>query len=173
MIARQPIYRLKGTHMSQDFPTFCSQCGAHNRPDGTFCRNCGAQLRRTLDYQQQRPPAQFVQPPSPGPAPPQQFAPPPSPSAPQVIIQQNLYGAPYPQMIARPPRSRVSFILLGLFFGVLGVHNFYAGYGGRGAAQLLITLFIGWLIVPIFFVWVWMIIEIIVVKTDAFGIPMT
>ncbi len=76
-------------------------------------------------------------------------------------------------MIARPPKSRVSYILLGFFLGGLGVHNFYAGYSGRGVAQLLITLFIGWLIIPLFFIWVWVIIEIIVVKTDALGIPMT
>jgi TM2 domain-containing membrane protein YozV len=138
-------------------------------------------MRRSLDYQQQQqqPPAQYAPPPAPNPAPPQQFtppqqfAPPPSPSAPQVTIQQNLYGAPYQQMIARPPKSPVSYILLGLFLGWLGVHNFYAGYSGRGVAQLLITLFIGWLIIPLFFIWVWVIIEIIVVKTDALGVPMT
>ncbi|MGH9832735.1 MAG: NINE protein [Blastocatellia bacterium] len=91
----------------------------------------------------------------------------------KVIIQQHIYGASYQQMIARPPKSRVSYILLGFFLGGLGVHNFYAGYSGRGVAQLLITLFIGWLIIPLFFIWVWVIIEIIVVKTDSLGIPMT
>lgn len=156
--------------MSQELPTFCSQCGAHNRPGGTFCRNCGASLRSSLDYQQQQQqaPAQYAPPPSPAP---QQFPPPP-PSAPQVVIQQNLYGAPYQQMVARPPKSRVSYILLGLFLGGFGVHNFYAGYSGRGVAQLLIVIFIGWLIIPLFFIWVWVIIEIIAVKTDAYGIPM-
>ncbi len=156
--------------MSQELPNFCAHCGAHNRPDGTFCRNCGAQLNPTPDYRQQQPPQQFIQPPLQGAAPPQQFVAPPAP--PQVVIQQNLYGAPYQQMIARPPKSRVSYILLGIFLGGLGIHNFYAGYSGRGIAQLLIILFLGWMIIPIFFIWTWVIIEIIVVKSDAYGMQM-
>lgn len=48
-----------------------------------------------------------------------------------------------------------AFILLGFFLGALGIHNFYAGYSGRGIAQLLTVLLLGWLIVPIFFIWVW------------------
>lgn len=71
------------------------------------------------------------------------------------------------------PKSRIAYILLGLFLGGFGVHNFYAGYGGKGAAQLLISLFIGWLILPILVVWIWIIIELITVDKDANGIPMT
>lgn len=67
-------------------------------------------------------------------------------------------------------KSRISYILLGIFLGVLGVHNFYAGYFGRGTAQLLITLFLGWLVVPLFIVWIWCIVEICAVRFDAQGI---
>lgn len=28
------------------------------------------------------------------------------------------------------PKSRLAYILMGLFLGGLGVHNFYAGYNG-------------------------------------------
>lgn len=38
------------------------------------------------------------------------------------------------------PKSRVAYIILALLLGSLGIHNFYAGYTGKGIAQLCITL---------------------------------
>src|SRR5262249_19190945 len=38
------------------------------------------------------------------------------------------------------PKTRVLFVLLGIFLGALGVHNFYAGYIKKGAIQLCLTL---------------------------------
>ena len=69
----------------------------------------------------------------------------------------------------RSDKSRVGFVLLGLFFGMMGIHNFYAGHAGRGIAQLLITLFLWWLIVPIFVVAFWVLIEVCVVNRDGNG----
>ncbi|HEV3439346.1 MAG TPA: TM2 domain-containing protein, partial [Gemmata sp.] len=40
----------------------------------------------------------------------------------------------------RDQKSRLAYILLGVFLGTWGVHNFYAGRTGPGAAQLIITL---------------------------------
>lgn len=68
-----------------------------------------------------------------------------------------------------PPKSRAVFVLLGLFLGGLGVHNFYAGYTGRGIAQLLIMILTGWTGVGIVVVGIWALIEIITVTTDANG----
>ena len=68
------------------------------------------------------------------------------------------------------PKSRVSYVLLGLFLGGLGIHNFYAGYSGRAIAQLLINLFLGWLIVPYICVAIWVIIEVCSVTEDANGV---
>ena len=76
-----------------------------------------------------------------------------------------------PSAVADPPKERIVYVLLGLFLGGLGVHNFYAGYLGRGIAQLILTLFFFWLIVPLFVVSIWVIIELIVVKKDAQGRP--
>ncbi len=70
-------------------------------------------------------------------------------------------------------KQRIVYILLGLFLGYLGIHNFYAGYAGRAIAQLLITLLIGWLGVPLLAVWIWVIIEICTVTHDANGVPFT
>lgn len=83
------------------------------------------------------------------------------------------YVTVHHQMIVRPAKSRAAYILLGLFLGGLGIHNFYAGYTGKGIAQLLIMLFTGWLVIPIFIVGLWVLIEIIAVNTDANGIRMT
>ena len=69
-------------------------------------------------------------------------------------------------------KSRLTYILLGVFLGGLGIHNFYAGYVGRGIAQLILTLLTGWLIVPLIAIWLWVIIEVCIVKKDAKGLLM-
>lgn len=68
-------------------------------------------------------------------------------------------------------KSRVAYVLLGLFLGGLGIHNFYAGYAGRGVAQLLITLLLGWLIVPLLAIGIWVLVEICTVTQDSQGNP--
>ncbi|TAK15560.1 MAG: TM2 domain-containing protein [Acidobacteria bacterium] len=70
-------------------------------------------------------------------------------------------------------KSRVAYILLGIFLGGFGIHNFYAGYTGKGVAQLLITLFGFWLVLPLFAVGIWVLVEIITVKADSQGVPFT
>lgn len=68
---------------------------------------------------------------------------------------------------ALQPKTRVVFVLLGIFLGVFGVHNFYAGYVKKGTIQLclsLLTCFYGAAIS-----WVWAIIEICVTSEDADG----
>ncbi|MCY7375141.1 MAG: DUF4339 domain-containing protein [Pyrinomonadaceae bacterium] len=66
-------------------------------------------------------------------------------------------------------KSRVTFILLGLFLGGLGIHNFYAGYSGKAIAQLLLNLFLFWTIIVPVAIGIWVLIEVITVDTDAFG----
>lgn len=72
----------------------------------------------------------------------------------------------------QPACSRLVYILLGLFLGGFGVHNFAAGYTGRGVAQLLITVLLFWLIVPLLVVAVWVIVELVTVTEDARGVAM-
>jgi TM2 domain-containing membrane protein YozV len=76
------------------------------------------------------------------------------------------------QIAGTSTKSRVVYILLGVLLGGLGIHNFYAGYTGRAVAQLLITLFTFWLILPLIAVWIWVIYEVCTVKTDGKGLPM-
>ncbi|KAL0227055.1 hypothetical protein P9112_014379 [Eukaryota sp. TZLM1-RC] len=91
-----------------------------------------------------------------------------TPSAPVTIVHSH---QPY-QQYQTPPKSRIVYIILALFFGLLGVHNFYVGRVGAGVAQLLITIFIGWLVVPLVAVFIWVIVEICAVTSDGIGQPM-
>lgn len=115
--------------------------------------------------------------------------PPPPPSFQQPSFQQPNYQQPYqqqpnyqqqqmnmyPQQVYIQPvaavsgKSRVTYILLGLFLGGLGVHNFYAGHSGRGVAQLLLNLFLFWTIVVPVIVGIWVLIEVITVDRDSYG----
>ena len=72
--------------------------------------------------------------------------------------------------ILNPAKSRVAYILLAVFIGGLGVHNFYAGYTGRGVAQLLISILSCGSLAPISGIWA--LIEACTVTTDATGLPM-
>ncbi len=42
--------------------------------------------------------------------------------------------------IQRNGKSKILAGLLGIFFGYLGVHNFYLGYNSKGTTQLLLTV---------------------------------
>ncbi|HEV8541448.1 MAG TPA: NINE protein [Verrucomicrobiae bacterium] len=71
------------------------------------------------------------------------------------------------------PKSRGVYIILGIFFGLLGIHNFYAGHYGAGAIQFVLTLLGLAIIVPLIFVFVWVIVELFVVTKDGSGRSMT
>ncbi len=79
--------------------------------------------------------------------------------------------AEIPRYIRR--RSRVNFVLLGVFLGSFGAHNFYAGYMKRAAVQVLLTVFVlfaggafwGGLVS-----WLWALVEVFVVKNDDDGV---
>ena len=64
-------------------------------------------------------------------------------------------------------RFRWLFVLLAIFFGQLGIHNFYAGYNFRAICQLILTFisfgYLAWIIVPL------NILEAIFVTTDGDG----
>ena len=75
------------------------------------------------------------------------------------------YAAP---SYASTHKSRTSYIVLGVFLGALGIHNFYAGYTGRAVGQLCLTvLTLGYLGIVS---WIWAIIEICIVEKDSTGL---
>ena len=66
-------------------------------------------------------------------------------------------------------KNHVAYVLLAIFLGEIGVHNFYVGRIGRGIAQLLITIISFGML---FWVsWLWAIIEACSVSTDGRGLP--
>lgn len=69
-------------------------------------------------------------------------------------------------------KNGIIYILLAWFIGTLGIHNFYAGYVWRGAAQLFLTL-VSWLFmfIPLLFVAIWVFLELLFVNKSANGIP--
>lgn len=69
--------------------------------------------------------------------------------------------------VATAPKSRIAFILLAIFLGHLGVHNFYAGNSKHGLIKLglLVACGLGLVVNPI-----WSIVEIFTVKKDASGV---
>lgn len=96
--------------------------------------------------------------------------------------QQQYYQQPMnayqPQSLMNQPayyavsKSRLTYILLGLFLGGLGIHNFYAGYTNKALTQLLLNLFLFWTIVVPLGITVWVIVELCTVDTDANGVRM-
>lgn len=46
----------------------------------------------------------------------------------------------YQTSTTRPSKSKIAAGIFGIFFGALGIHNFYLGYTGKAVIQLLITV---------------------------------
>lgn len=72
------------------------------------------------------------------------------------------------QVQARSPKNRTAFIVLGIFLGAFGAHNFYAGYTGRAVGQLCLS------VLTLFYLaiasWIWAIVEICIVDKDSTGL---
>jgi Predicted membrane protein len=65
------------------------------------------------------------------------------------------------------PKSRMVYIILAIFFGLLGIHNFYAGYIGTGILQLILTI-TGFGIVIVL---IWLLFDILLTTKDGRGVP--
>lgn len=85
-------------------------------------------------------------------------------------IGNNAYTPVQPVQVVvnqpQPSKSRGLYIILALFFGLAGIHNFYAGYTGTGLIQLVLSLTgIGCIVtVP------WVIIDILFTTKDGHGV---
>ncbi len=68
-------------------------------------------------------------------------------------------------------KSRVVYVLMAIFFGIFGVHNFYAGYIKKAVIQLCITLFTCFYGAII--IWIWAVIEACMTSSDDDGVAFT
>ena len=85
-------------------------------------------------------------------------------------IAENAVRTPFNDLYLYADRkSRIAYIVLAIFLGELGIHNFYAGYAGRGVAQLLITILSFGLLFWIS--WIWALVELCVMTNDGRGVP--
>ena len=92
---------------------------------------------------------------------------------------QPQYGQPAPGTPAYAavptgyiPRNKILAGLLALFFGALGIHNFYLGFTGKAIAQVLLTC-LGWILFglgPIAAI-IWSIVEGVQILTSNYGTP--
>ena len=127
----------------------CEYCGAAIPAGAANCPSCGAAV--TVQAPQPTPVLQQAQPPLPG------------------------YVAPG----QRPPqgipgqKSRAAYVVLAIFLGSFGVHNFYAKRMTPGLIQLVVGGVIGLLSCGLtaFPVWIWAIVECFTVKADGLGTP--
>ncbi len=89
------------------------------------------------------------------------------PGRPAASAPASAYSQPVP-MPSHPPKSRTTYIVLGIFLGAFGAHNFYAGYTGRAVGQLCLS------VLTLFYLaiasWIWAVVEICVVDKDSAGI---
>ena len=69
-------------------------------------------------------------------------------------------------------KSGIIYVLLAFFTCVIGLHNFYAGYYKKGIVQLVLTLMSPFMMfVPLLFVAVWGMLEMLFVNKSAKGVP--
>lgn len=66
-------------------------------------------------------------------------------------------------------KQRLVYIILALFLGGLGIHNFYAGYTKKAIIQLLCVVPGGILVLPALIEMVWVLVDICTVTKDASG----
>lgn len=99
---------------------FCSNCGSEIAPGAAFCGNCGA------------PVAAKVEEPAATSTVTQEVTP--------VAVTTQAPVASAEKVVEISPKRRLTAMLLGIFLGNFGVHNFYLGRIGRGVAQCILSV---------------------------------
>ena len=64
-------------------------------------------------------------------------------------------------------KNKIIAIILAVFLGTFGVHNFYLGYISKGIAQLLLSTIGACIIIGPIITSVWVIVEVIMIATGS------
>ena len=127
----------------------CPYCDNPVPPNVSQCPSCGAQVKQ--EYQQPYPPQYQYPPQQPQPLPPQ--------------FQQQ-YQVPMSD------KSRAAYVLLGLFLGAAGIHNFYIGRVVSGIFQVMLSILFVMAtqeLASVFMTGFWVFFELLFVNKDAQG----
>lgn len=78
---------------------------------------------------------------------------------------QQVGSVQHPQLVLpqmpRQPKSRVIAVVLCIFLGWFGLHDFYVGRNKSGLAKILITFILGWFVVGLIIVSLWCFFDLI------------
>ena len=153
---------------------FCPNCGNAVIPNSTVCNTCGCSLTQSQtqtqpQYQQTQ--TQYQQPQYQQPYHPQVTPPLPTNN------NYNQYSSQYTNQPGTQPvmqqKSKTTAVLLALFLGGLGIHNFYLGYTTKAIIQLsiylgsLVLMAIGIGFITIFIPGTWAFVEMILLLTGS------
>lgn len=99
-----------------------------------FCSNCGKELTEDIRF---------------------------CPECGQQVGNIQSQSQPIIMQMPRQPKSRAIAIVLCIFLGWLGIHDFYIGRNTVGLAKILITLILGWFIIGLIIVSLWCFFDLI------------
>ena len=129
---------------------FCKKCGAQLNDDHAFCAACGAQKGEGTGFC-----ANCGQPIAPGSA---VCAGCGAPAA-ATGAYGRLPGAAPSAAPQVSDKKKIVALLLAIFLGQLGIHNFYLGYTKKGIIQLSVSLLLSCPYVAPLAIWIWALVE--------------
>lgn len=105
---------------------FCSNCGHELVENAAFCGNCGAPVKQAEKPNTDNPyaDAQYVS----------------AAVSDSTKTSQNKVENTGNNDVQVSPKSRLAALLLGIFLGSLGIHNFYLGRIARGVVQCIMSV---------------------------------
>ena len=129
---------------------FCKKCGAQLNDDHAFCAACGAQKGEVTVFC-----SNCGQPIAPGSAVRAGCG---APAAATLAYGPMPGAAPSaaPQV---SDKKKIVALLLAIFLGQLGIHNFYLGYTKKGIIQPCVSLLLSWTYVAPLAIWIWALVE--------------
>src|ERR1700735_1875673 len=180
-----------------DEPLICEGCGAAHHAD-CYAENGGCTIFGCSNAPADEPKVSVSTPElvavsgPPQPAQVERRLPPPPPPPPGVIVAPatavdlqhvanrvvpSMFGGfaaednapPAEETVAREPKKRTNFIVLGALLGAFGAHNFYAGYYKKAGIQLAITVLTLGFGSPMS--WLWAVIDICTIDRDVRDVP--